>query len=327
MSLNINIDIINSTRCTLYEPRVDTIIKNYLKRINIQKSSATEDFTKYKFIGRGNFSEVYENDNIATKVSFILQKFINETSFSSSETSILNYFDNVKYESLQYKSYSSLKKFFPECITQFYNSTHAYYKNSTLPVKIIKMEYINGICFNTFIKTNENVTYLLEIISQLIQVLLNSNLMGYFHNDIAFRNILIKDNNNAEKYLSFITDIKLYDRQTTKIPVLIDYSFSKKILTKYKYPIECAFILSEITYKLEKYNPSFLKNIALKNLIDLFNVLNEKYEIFSTNFCGKLITGNGNFTKIDYLILPKISKSDVLKINECVSIMHDFIST
>lgn len=254
---------------------------------------------KMKFLGKGNFGIVYKNKNgTVVKFSHILKK-INEYIFKNRsvyfDTSDFMYeFDN---ELEQIKTFSELKILFPQNFIEVYNTELAYIENIIFPVNVSNMEYIDGISLGNFLdnffgnKPKFDYSMFLNFVCQCIKILMSVNLLGYFHNDLNLKNIMVV----------FVTG--------KPVPILIDYSFSKKIPVLGLFPIECSIWINQIKHYVGKHkNINFLK---FDELHEIIHQINTKYCIYETVFVERLIVGSGIFTYNDYLTLPVISQEDI----------------
>jgi hypothetical protein len=127
------------------------------------------------------------------------------------------------------------------------------------------------------------------------------NLLGYFHNDLNLKNIMVTKFRNND------------------VPVFIDYSFSKKVSETNLFPIECSIWISQIKRYFEGHKHIDKDNIKkFLSLADIFTDINIKYDIYDTIFIERFIAGSGVFTAEDYLSLPKIIQPDINKIFDSI---------
>ena len=268
----------------------------YDDTVNIMDENTINSMT---FLGKGSFGKVYENTNGSPnkviKLSNILKKlnyYLNSDKISESMTD--NFIKEFRNEQKQITNFSELKQKFPANITQIYDTKCALIENEPFPINMIIMEKINGIVLQHFLKTCNDKQFK-HVVILLLQIFLYANLNGYFHNDINMHNIMV---------CNMIT------------PVLIDYSFSKKINKIGVYPIECYILLNDIK--------NVVKNINIQNnpwffdIFELFNKLNIKYSIYETNFIEKVLTHSGLFTKEDYEKLPLVETDDIELIKKII---------
>lgn len=290
----------------------DTVIKK-IDSLDIQEIIRLSLIKKLEFLGKGNFGFVYNNgDGTVTKFSHILRK-INEyilknnaeNTIEPSDLMIGNFMNEFDNEPNQIIQFGKLKTSFPHNIINIFEVRRAFIEDDIFPVNISKMEYVDGfnvgIFMDNLIKT-DNLKELLCFIKKCLILLAKINLLGYFHNDLNLKNIMVAKTNYG------------------CLPVLIDYSFSKKVDKINLFPIECSIWISQIKQYFEYYtciNNDKIKNFLL--LVDFFNVLNVKYNIYDTVFVERFIAGSGIFSCEDYLSLQIISEQDINKIFDTIN--------
>jgi serine/threonine protein kinase len=284
-------------------------------------------------IGWGTFGEVYlfnkNNISSAIKTSYILgyvSKLIKEKPIEIDQITIFtSEYDN---EINQILSFAYLSKVLPNNYVKIFDIQTIFLNNYDFPLRLIYMEYVNGINMHKFISMFDDMDYLtacFSIISQLLLALMYSNINGFFHNDLNLGNIMIKrvDNVTALNFNIGNKHIILENKKKNAyIPVIIDYNFSKKIVFTNKYPIDCYIIFEYLCEKL--LNISYVTtNQKYKNTKLLFLQLSSKYAINCTPFIEKIITGRGLFSVRDYANLPKISNEDIDQLSSCFAEMYE----
>ncbi len=277
-------------------------INNKIKSISIKESISIKNVHDMIFLGKGNFGIVYKNkfnknetNKTVIKFSFILKR-LNEYFLKGEiiESSIENFITEFDNELTQIKEFSSLKSLFPDSITKIFDTKIILIENDIFPVNMCIMEYVDGINLNSFLDlifTNMDYDRFYNFVHRCANMLITVNLLGYFHNDISLKNIMVKN---------------------MEIPVLIDYSFSKKISKLNLFPIECCILISQLKQYVE-LNEHVDKS-KLKKLYDVHNAIyniNIKYGIYGTVFIERFIVGSEVFTYNDYSELPIISNDDI----------------
>lgn len=268
-------------------------VERKMKELNITDIIDKSFIDNMTFLGSGNFGKVYKTkDNNVLKMSSILKKinsyYVSDKMISDSASNIIREFEN---ESNQLMLFTKLRSEFPNNILQIFETRYVLIENDTFPVNMITMEYIDGTKFKDFLLTC-NEEQFNKIVLECLKLLFNLNIRGYFHNDINVGNIIIVNN---------------------KTPVLVDYSFSKIINKKNKFPIECTIFVNEISNII----PHRLYNVTLKNIVKLIFELSNKYLVYTTNFIEKILMGTGIFSLEDYLNLESISDEDINKLHDC----------
>lgn len=295
--------------------------KNYIDN-DIEKNNIVKNF-----IGKGNFSFVYKNlKNEIIKKSFILSKtndlIIKQNIDKDTIKKLIYEFDNEILQSLEF---SKLKNYFPLNIVQIYDTHTVFLKNCTFPFNFFKIEYMDGPTLNKYLSNlnifNEinNFKLLLKVTYETALLFLSINKMGFYHNDVNFSNIIIHKIKNTNQC----------------VPVLIDYSFSKKINSNTFYPIETCIFLNQIK-KFIKSESFYKFYILLEDKIndllnDFFNLmilidnLNHRYKIYDSVFMEKIFFNSGIFTENDFKYLLNINPSDLETLKNKINLNNNLI--
>lgn len=288
------------------------IVNNKINEISSQELVIFINTKKLYFLGKGSFGTTYLHKNgTVIKCSHILEK-INEHILKNMNDSSMNYIANYmsefNNELIQIQEFSKLKKLFPKNIIHVYYTHRALVNNNMFIANVACMEYIDGINANIYldklvkINTSNSLDAIFDFIKKCLKVIIQFNLLGYFHNDINLTNIMVKDSS------------------TELMPIFIDYSFGKKLNELSIFPIECSMFVFQIKQYFEKNK--YAANININNFLlfaDVMSVINEKYNIYETIFIEKIITGSGVFALKDYTHLPKITQEDINKINFAIN--------
>jgi|SaaInlStandDraft_4_1057021.scaffolds.fasta_scaffold04249_3 serine/threonine protein kinase len=312
----------------------NTVFRNAIicksKLLLIDESVSTDQFNDSEIIEQlintSSFGYVYyvryNNKRVVVKISDILNVvnniLIDKSQYNYPENYLLDEFIN---ECDQIIKYGSLISYFPNNIIKIFNTCTSFVENNIFPVNIIYMEHITGNIMSNYITNmpDDNANEVISLIRQLLAILLYCNLCGYYHNDVNLHNILVQKCNLTDVVINFNDVFQNSDishnsfitiQNVSNIPVLVDYSFSKFIDKKILFPIECVMLLSVI-----KINTKCITLLSWMNKIDnILSQLLDKYNIYSTNFINKILSGNGIFDINDYNDLPSISNDDVLLI-------------
>ncbi len=168
------------------------------------------------------------------------------------------------------------------------------------------MGYVSGIKLSEFINKFKN-DYI-DVILKVMLILMYANLRGYFHNDINMGNIIISEIDSiSNDFFVNINDKIICLKFNNYVPVLIDYSFSKIIDSKNKFPIE-TYIMFE---KFKKINLEWQYVSIYKKIDDFFVLMCDKYLLLNTSFATKIIFGSGVFSLSDYEMLPVVNNDDI----------------
>lgn len=289
-------------------PLISSIVDKKINSLEIRESIILKAIKKMPFLGKGNFGFVYDcEDGTVTKFSHILRKIndyiLKNDAIDSVIDNYMNEFDNELNQIIQF---GQLKSLFPNNIISIYETYKAILEDDIFPVNVAKMEYVKGINVFDFLEKINDFDIFLQFIKQCLKVLMNINLLGFFHNDLNLKNIMVKN-----------VDYNI-NNTFVPVPVLIDYSFSKKINTVNLFPIECSIWIFQIKKYFEdntQYSNKNFDKTVFFNLVDYFTGLNVEYNIYETVFIEKFIVGTGIFTYEDYSELPLINQSDIDKMN------------
>lgn len=291
-------------------PMIEKYVDRFIDITNITNINNNIDI--HSLIGYGKFGKVYvinvRNNSYIIKISnilnFINDEYYGDICYTSDPDKLLNsMLDEHKNEIEQIITFATLKNIFHNNFIDIYNINNIKLHNDLFPSRLIEMEYVRGISLNKMKHSEINKNILLQIYIILLYI----NLNGYFHNDINLSNIMIKHTGYRLNPLLKISYKKFRLPQSKYSPVFIDYSFSKKIKNKNKFPIECyLFYLS-----LQKYNIDILNSNKLNNY---FNLMYNKYSLYTTPFVEKIMTNCGIFKKCDYEKLPTMYHHDIINL-------------
>lgn len=285
---------------------------------------------KYSMLGRGRFSYVFliKNTNTAIKISKILEHINDEwVKIRYNDENMMFFINEYINEQAQMVKYSKLKKIFPLNFIRIKKIKNIIFIGDILPSRIIKMEYINGVSLTTFLNKVDNVDNYYNVISSILLILIYANTNGYFHNDINMGNILISELKNNPisttqlKYSVKIGNIPVHLDFSNYYPVFIDYSFSKIINNKNKFPIE-AFIIFE---KIKTHNTNYHTFPLFENVMNIFTIIKHKYSISELDLIKNLLFGASVFSISDYKNLPEITNNDLDKIVNALSKNNKFL--
>lgn len=281
MKIDINLDDIDKV-----VPIVSPIIEEKLKTIKSTNLIKNTFFDNCEYIGSGKFGNTYKKGDRAIKISHLLKK-VNSLTLQNKlhNSTIENYLNEFDKEKEQIINYSQLRSLFPDNILNIIEVKLVCLENEIFPATMVVMNYVDGITLFEFVQFCE-INQFNKILFDCMKVLLSSNIIGLFHNDINLSNILVS---------------------TDCLTTIIDYSFSKKINTPNKFPVECVTFLTE----LRRVICDDLKTEYFLKLIELASQLALKYDIFTTDFMEKILTGHGTFTQLDYENLIEMSQDDI----------------
>lgn len=265
--------------------------------LNINKNINNKDLkyfnvldllSNYKIIGSGTFGNVYRHNDVAIKTSNILE-YVSELYHTINNPEVDALINEYHNESKQIMTFSELSNNHPNNYLKIYDIINVLSPHNEFPYNIIFMNYINGINLHKFIQEIIQSDYeiLFKMIIKIISLIFDANIGGFFHNDISLNNIIIDHNLN---------------------PVFIDYSFSKKIIKKNKYPVECNIFIDILNMTLLDDFKQLPKYVSLYNFL---SQLMNKYNITLTPFVEKILSGKGIFQLSDYFSLPELSLGDM----------------
>ena len=315
-----NIKIIPSKVNPTY---LDHYLMNYIEYIELFKNMSKKKITIINELDDNFdlvnlFDKSYLNKNKNKKVIKLGEGFqgsvykLNNSMCVKIEISNLNSyaienFNNEYYISKLCGKYNISPKIYKKKI--FYNKF-----NSKL-IKLIYMEYIDGLTLYDFIKKYKPSAKKIENINKIINKKINIlHKIGFLHQDLHEGNIMIHNNKNKiiDIYIiDFGYSVKINNRN--RIIFENNYDYKKKLLNYfiYKKYININWkILNKLTNKIKDIYQN-IKNNETKN-----EELNYNYNIFNINFLAELIINNiiKNISNKNNIFDLEIYKKDLFRI-------------
>ena len=267
--------------------------------VNLFDKSYLNKNKKFIKLGEGYQGSVFKiNNNNCVKIEI-----------SNLNSYTIENFNNEYYISKLCGKYNISPKIYKKKI--FYNKF-----NSQL-IKLIYMEYIDGLTLYDFIEKYKPSTKKIENINKIINKKINIlHKLGFLHEDLHKRNIMI--HNNKNKIIDiYIIDFGFSQKINNRNRIIFENNYiDKKNLLNYfiykKYININKKISNKLTNKIKDIYQN-IKNNESKNEIKN-KELNYKYNIFNINFLAELIINN-------------IIKNICDKNNICDSVVHkkDFL--
>jgi hypothetical protein len=290
-------------------------IENKNKSLGVCNNVCKEKENKYGATGTICTTE----DKKILKMSNMPEKIMNTiskpTTLCSNLVDNIDIFENENNNTLKY---SELHDIFPNNIMKVYNTTQCkitgekyYYNNQYI-------EKIDGILLKTFLENNNDDTKKLQIMFQLFYILIYANMHGYYHNDLKFDNIILKECNKTVIYDNIITDknkISLSLKNNFYYACLIDFSYSIYAPTN-KIGM---YNIIEAIHLLNLFKNYFTNN---KKIIELINNIKN----LSGDFNNFIISGDtsGRLLSRKYIENDdgKISQEKILQIFKLIEQMN-----
>jgi serine/threonine protein kinase len=237
-------------------------------------------------IGTGAFGTVSDNsDGTVTKFSEGFKQLRNEMDkhgcTPDNVGDMEDRFNDLNNEIVQNDIFSALNEIFPKNIVKFYKNKSQYCKTShdtnNITEKATELIFnkIEGMTLHEYLKTIPSYYDVILLVIQLLYILCYSNIQGIFHNDLNSGNIIVStiyNNNKLDGIKLGGIDIlyNLEDNNFIPVPVLIDFTFSKKIIDKNKIPVEMSIIMETIDniLKQESIDLGSSTNTFLQTVID-----------------------------------------------------------
>ena len=200
--------------------------------------------------------------------------------------------------------YAELKKQFPDNIMDVYETSQCTDDNTNYYYNHQYIEKIEGITLKEYIKTASE-SLIVKIMFQLFYILIYANMHGYYHNDIKFNNLILKNNTEETIIHNQIIinnhTINLEIKNMNYTPVFIDFSNSVFInqteINQYNI-IEAVMIL-------DKFKPH-ISNIQLRKLIETI-IKETQYGIMLTDeLSGRLMSHDTLTTEFELVNSTKI---------------------
>jgi serine/threonine protein kinase len=297
--------------------KTDERLKFIFDNVNVDIHNC--DNVKYllgEYIDRGAFGNVYvakSNKNYAIKISSIVDKIIRHSVKCDDDSVMLMMLNECKNEITQIFEYSKLKHIYPLHIISHHDAfTFTSKEFNNCPMLYLLMDKVSGISMRTYLSKYCDDESQYNIIIQLVLLLLSTNTMGYYHNDINMNNILIHNTKQNECTYDICNKKYIYDTHGIS-PILVDYSFSKTFLDCPKIPMDFIIFVAMINKYIDRFN--FDVHLIITTINELSFYFTEKYYGCINNFWGRIMSGDGLMSHEDYNILLPCDEDDIIKIN------------
>ena len=196
---------------------------------------------------------------------------------------------------------------------KIYKKKILYNKFNAKLIKLIYMEYIEGLTLYDFIEKYKPTAKKIENINKLINKKINIlHKLGFLHQDLHKKNIMIHNNKNKIiniYIIDFGFSVKI--NNLNKIIFKNNYNYKQDLLNYFIYK-KYIDINSKISNKLiNKVKDIYqnIKNNEIKN-----KELNYQYDIFNINFLAELIINNFIKNNICDSVDSVVHKKDFLKV-------------